>query len=56
MAPYIYALIIFSIGAAALAEVLVEREKRQMKKQFLEELDKGDSKKVNHGNDERPAS
>jgi hypothetical protein len=43
MAPYIYALIVISIGGAAVAEILVEREKRQMKKQFLDALDKADA-------------
>jgi hypothetical protein len=42
LAPYIYAMIIFAIGAAALAEILTAREKKQMKKQFLKELDRLD--------------
>jgi hypothetical protein len=42
MAPYIYALIFVAFGAAAVAEILVAREKRQMKKQFLKELDESD--------------
>jgi hypothetical protein len=41
--PYIYVLIFVSIGIAALAEILVYREKRQMKEQFMDELERQDS-------------
>jgi hypothetical protein len=40
LAPYIYALIIVSIAIAGLAEVLISREKRQIKKQFTDEMDR----------------
>jgi hypothetical protein len=54
MAPYLYALIIFSIVIAAIAEILVSREKRQMKKQFLDELDKMDGTKGQDKTQEEP--
>jgi hypothetical protein len=39
VAPYIYALIIMAFVALGATEVLVARQKREMKRQFLEELD-----------------
>jgi hypothetical protein len=42
MDPLIYVFIVFAIGLAVVAEVLVAYQKYQMKKQFVEELDRKD--------------
>lgn len=42
MDPLIYVFIVLAIGVAIIAEILVAYQKYQMKKQFVEELDRKD--------------
>jgi hypothetical protein len=54
MNPLFYVLIIGAIGLAIVAEVLVAYQKYQMKKQFMEELDRKDTKVEEHENSSSP--
>jgi hypothetical protein len=54
MNPLFYVLIIGAIGLAIVAEVLVAYQKYQMKKQFMEELDRKDSQAKDHDNASGP--
>ncbi len=51
MSPLIYIFIVLAIGVAIVAEILAAYQKYQMKKQFVEELDRREHEGESHIDD-----